>query len=87
MATLIGFASVSHNGDDGLGCFGGSVNPKHLISYKNVDDDFDTDWGFSGLVQYGLSFRDPKVTDPMCVQILTDLNLIMIAELRRYAAN
>ncbi|MBK9734082.1 MAG: T9SS C-terminal target domain-containing protein [Saprospiraceae bacterium] len=61
--TVIDFVQVSHNGDDGFEWFGGSVNPKHLISYKNIDDDFDTDWGFSGLVQYGLSFRDPKVAD------------------------
>jgi len=38
-------------------------NAKYLISYKNLDDDFDTDWGYSGNVQYGFIFRDPKVAD------------------------
>ena len=61
--TIIDFVQVSMNGDDGFEWFGGSVNAKHLISYKNLDDDFDTDWGFSGKVQYGLIFRDPKVAD------------------------
>jgi hypothetical protein len=61
--TVIDYIQVSMNGDDGYEWFGGSVNAKHLISYKNLDDDFDTDWGYSGKVQYGLSFRDPKVAD------------------------
>lgn len=61
--TTIDYVQVSHNGDDGFEWFGGNVNAKHLISYKNLDDDFDTDWGYSGFVQYGLSYRDPKVAD------------------------
>ncbi len=61
--TKIEFVQTSFSGDDGYEWFGGSVNPKFLISYKNIDDDFDTDWGFSGNVQYGLALRDPKVAD------------------------
>ncbi|HMU04628.1 MAG TPA: hypothetical protein PJ990_13440, partial [Saprospiraceae bacterium] len=61
--TTIEYIQVSNNGDDGFEWFGGNVNAKYLISYKNLDDDFDTDWGYSGNVQYGLSFRDPKVAD------------------------
>lgn len=61
--TTIDYVQVSSNGDDGFEFFGGTVNPKHLISFKNLDDDFDTDWGFSGNVQYGYIFRDPKVAD------------------------
>ncbi|MFZ1750938.1 MAG: hypothetical protein WAU01_12130 [Saprospiraceae bacterium] len=61
--TIIDYVQVSHNGDDGYEWFGGSVNAKHLISFKNIDDDFDTDWGYSGRVQYGLAYRDPKVAD------------------------
>jgi hypothetical protein len=61
--TVIDFVQVSNNGDDGFEWFGGDVNATHLISYKNLDDDFDTDWGYSGKVQYGLIFRDPKVAD------------------------
>ncbi len=28
-----------------------------------MDDDFDTDWGYSGKVQFAYSIRDPKVAD------------------------
>jgi len=61
--TTIDYVQVSFNGDDSYEWFGGTVNAKHLIAYKGLDDDFDTDWGFSGFVQYGLSIRDPKVAD------------------------
>ncbi len=61
--TEIDYVQVSHNGDDGFEWFGGAVNAKHLISFKNLDDDFDTDWGFSGKVQYGYIFRDPNIAD------------------------
>ncbi len=43
--------------------FGGTVNCKYLVAYKGWDDDFDTDNGFSGKVQYGLSLRDSKIAD------------------------
>ena len=61
--TTIEYVQVSHNGDDGFEWFGGTVSPKYLISFKNLDDDFDTDWGFSGNVQYGFIYRDPKIAD------------------------
>lgn len=61
--TQIDYVQVSYNGDDAYEWFGGNVNAKHLVSYKNLDDDFDTDWGYSGRVQYALSIRDPKVAD------------------------
>ncbi len=61
--TVIDYVQVSYSGDDSYEWFGGTVNPKHLIAYKGLDDDFDTDWGYSGNVQYGYSLRDPKVAD------------------------
>ena len=61
--TTIDYVQISYSGDDGYEWFGGNVNAKHLISYKNLDDDFDTDWGYAGRVQYGLALRDPKVAD------------------------
>jgi hypothetical protein len=62
-ATTIEYVQVSQNGDDGFEWFGGNVNSKYLISFKNLDDDFDTDWGYAGHVQYGLAYRDPRVAD------------------------
>jgi hypothetical protein len=32
-------------------------------SYKGLDDDFDTDNGFSGKIQFGIAVRDSQVAD------------------------
>jgi len=61
--TTIDYVQVSYSGDDAYEWFGGTVSPKHLISYRTLDDDFDTDWGFSGNVQYAMALRDPAVAD------------------------
>lgn len=61
--TTIDYIQVSYSGDDAYEWFGGTVNAKHLVSYRNLDDDFDTDWGYRGNVQYGLALRDPAVAD------------------------
>lgn len=49
--------------DDAYEWFGGTVNAKYLIAYKTQDDDFDTDNGFSGKVQFGLVIRDSLIAD------------------------
>jgi len=54
---------VSYSNDDSFEWFGGAVDCKYLVAYKGWDDDFDTDNGFSGHVQYCLSIRDPKIAD------------------------
>ncbi|AYB31919.1 hypothetical protein [Chryseolinea soli] len=61
--TILDHIQVSYGGDDAFEWFGGSVNAKYLVSYRNKDDDFDTDWGYSGAVQYGVAVRDPQVAD------------------------
>lgn len=61
--TSIDYVQVSYSGDDAYEWFGGSVNAKHLISYKTEDDDFDTDNGYSGMVQFGLISRDSEIVD------------------------
>lgn len=61
--TIIDYVQASFVGDDAYEWFGGTVNAKHLIAFKCLDDDFDTDWGYSGNVQYGMIYRDPKVAD------------------------
>ena len=65
--TTIDYVQVSHSNDDAFEWFGGSVNCKHLVSFRNLDDDFDTDNGYSGNVQFGLSVRDPQVSDAPAV--------------------
>ena len=61
--TKIDHVQVSYSNDDSFEWFGGAVNCKYLVAYKGWDDDFDTDNGFSGKVQFGLSVRDPNIAD------------------------
>ena len=61
--TQVDHVQVSYTNDDSYEWFGGAVNCKYLIAYKGWDDEFDTDNGFSGKVQFGLSVRDPRVAD------------------------
>ena len=61
--TQVDHVQVSYSNDDSYEWFGGTVNCKYLVAYKGWDDDFDTDNGFSGKVQYGLSLRDSKIAD------------------------
>jgi hypothetical protein len=61
--TTIDYVQVSYTNDDAFEWFGGSVNCKHLVSFRNLDDDFDTDNGYKGIVQFGLIVRDPSIAD------------------------
>ena len=61
--TTIDHIQVTGSGDDSFEWFGGTVNAKYLIALGGTDDDFDTDNGFSGRVQYGLAIRDPRRGD------------------------
>ena len=61
--TTIEYVQVSYCGDDSFEWFGGSVNCKYLVAYHGLDDDFDTDNGYSGKLQFLLSVRDPKIAD------------------------
>ena len=61
--TTIDYVQVSFSGDDSYEWFGGAVNAKHLIAFRGWDDDFDTDYGYRGMVQYAVSLRDPAVAD------------------------
>jgi hypothetical protein len=61
--TVIDNVQVSYANDDSFEWFGGTVNCRHLISFRTLDDDFDTDNGFSGKVQFGISLRDSSVAD------------------------
>jgi len=61
--TIIENIQVSYSGDDSYEWFGGNVNCKYLIAHRGWDDDFDTDFGYSGKVQFVLSMRDPNIAD------------------------
>jgi len=61
--TTIHHVQTSMGLDDAFEWFGGSVNCTHLVSYRTLDDDFDTDNGYSGTVQFALGVKDPAVAD------------------------
>lgn len=61
--TTIEYIQVSYSGDDSYEWFGGTVNCKYLIAYRGWDDEFDTDFGYSGKLQYLFGLRDPEIAD------------------------
>ncbi len=61
--TQIDHVQCSFTNDDSFEWFGGTVNCKYLVAYRGLDDDFDTDNGYSGMLQYLLGVRDPQIAD------------------------
>ncbi len=61
--TTIDHIQVSYSGDDAYEWFGGSVNAKYLVCTATEDDNFDTDNGYSGMVQFGVITRDSSIVD------------------------
>lgn len=61
--TTIDYIQVSYANDDSYEWFGGKVNCKHLIAYRGLDDEFDTDNGFSGKLQFLIGLRDYRKAD------------------------
>ncbi|PAW93581.1 hypothetical protein CKK33_08770 [Mucilaginibacter sp. MD40] len=61
--TTIDYVEVFRSGDDGFEWFGGTVNCKHLLAIGSIDDDFDTDNGFAGKIQFGIGQRYTTVAD------------------------
>lgn len=61
--TQIDHVQVSYPGDDSFEWFGGTVNAKYLVSLGCWDDDYDTDNGFSGKIQFAVALRDPLIAD------------------------
>lgn len=61
--TTIDHIQVSYSGDDSYEWFGGAVNMKNIVAFRGWDDEFDTDNGFRGKVQFALSIGDPAIAD------------------------
>lgn len=61
--TTISYIEVYRSGDDSYEWFGGTVKCDHLLAIYSWDDDFDTDFGFSGQVQFGLAQRAKAIAD------------------------
>jgi hypothetical protein len=61
--TTVDYVMVSYANDDSFEWFGGTVNCKHLIAFRGLDDDFDTDNGYAGKLQFLMAVRDKNVAD------------------------
>ena len=61
--TTISYVQISYANDDSFENFGGTVNMDHIITYKGLDDELDTDNGYSGKVQFAICQRDSSVAD------------------------
>lgn len=61
--TKIDHLQVSYSNDDSYEWFGGCADARYLVAYHGWDDDFDTDNGFSGRVQFCLGVRNPRLAD------------------------
>jgi hypothetical protein len=61
--TTIDHIQVSFSGDDSYEWFGGTVNCKYLVCIRGLDDEYDTDNGFRGHIQFALGIRDPNISD------------------------
>jgi hypothetical protein len=55
--TTIDHVMVSHSRDDAFQFVGGTVNVTHLIAYNSGDDDYDFDYGYTGKMQFIISYR------------------------------
>lgn len=61
--TKLDHVQVSYSGDDSFEWFGGTVDAKYLVAFRGWDDDFDTDNGYRGRVQFACSIRDSRYAD------------------------
>ncbi len=61
--TTISYVQVYRSGDDAFEWFGGTVNCDHLVSTYAWDDNWDTDNGFSGKVQFCVSQTYKTIAD------------------------
>jgi len=62
--TVIEHIQVSYAFDDSYEWFGGTVDCSHIVAFGGTDDEFDTDFGFTGKVQFAFGLRDPYYWDP-----------------------
>ena len=61
--TVLEYIQVSYSGDDSFEWFGGTVNAKHLVVFRGLDDEYDTDFGYRGKLQFLVGLRDPNIAD------------------------
>jgi hypothetical protein len=55
--TTIDHVQVHNSADDGVEIFGGTGNYRYLVVTGSDDDDFDTDFGYNGSIQFVLGIK------------------------------
>ena len=50
--TVVEFVQAHNGTDDGFEMFGGTVNMRYIVATGNNDDSIDTDFGYTGNIQY-----------------------------------
>lgn len=61
--TIIENVQTIYANDDAFEFFGGTVSPKNLYAFATADDDYDFDFGYTGIVTNSVSKRDPQFVD------------------------
>jgi hypothetical protein len=61
--TTVDHIQVSYAQDDDYEFFGGTVDAKYLVSWRNLDDTYDSDFGYAGRLQFLYTKRDPLIFD------------------------
>lgn len=57
-ATIVEYAQVHKNNDDGIEFFGGNVNVRNLVITGAGDDSIDWTYGYVGYIQYAVTQKD-----------------------------
>lgn len=61
--TQVDHIIVTNAGDDGIECFGGTVDIRYIATVDILDDDLDLDAGYTGTIQYAYLVRNPFAAD------------------------
>jgi hypothetical protein len=61
--TTVDYVQVHRGADDGIECFGGTVNLKHIVISHGNDDGLDLDFGYRGKVQFGVVLQDDAANE------------------------
>jgi hypothetical protein len=63
--TIIEYIEIISNQDDGVECFGGSVDLRYITIAYCGDDAFDADIGYHGNIQFMLAIQSPETGDKL----------------------
>jgi len=55
--TVTDHVQIHNSADDGVEIFGGTQNLRYLVVTGSDDDDFDTDFGYNGSIQFALGIK------------------------------